>query len=259
MVYDVILYNGEREIFELRYNILKDMVDKFIVVEFLQTFSGKEKTPEEFLEFPKVEHQVMSSGVYKDEYVPPEMYPNFAIEYAQRETLKKACGDIKDNDIVFVGDVDEIWSEEAIRGWDLTNTVFKIQQIVYYYYLNNRWNRDWAGTFVSKWKNIKNKSWNTLRAGPGERLDSPESFRYLIRDGGWHFTNCMSLEEIKRKIESYSHQEYNTEFFKHDLEKKREQNIDYYGLFFPVHIDEENWPQYLKDNREKYAHLCKKY
>ena len=43
MIYDVVCYNGEKELFEIRYNILKDFVDEFIVVEFDKTFSGQLK------------------------------------------------------------------------------------------------------------------------------------------------------------------------------------------------------------------------
>ena len=40
----MVCYNGERELFEIRYNILKDVVDEFIVVEFDKTFSGSPKS-----------------------------------------------------------------------------------------------------------------------------------------------------------------------------------------------------------------------
>lgn len=250
MVIDITLYNGEREIFEIRYNILKDIVDEFIVVEYLETFSGKDKYSSEPIMLPKVKHIVMSRGSYCDEFVPQVMYPNFNIEYAQREALKKACAHLKDDDIVYVGDVDEIWKPKEIG-----DGVYKLEQLMYYYYVNNRWDRNWTGTFVGHWKDIKNISWNTARQGEGQRMDNPSTFPNLIKDGGWHFTNCMSLEEIKKKIESYSHQEYNTDNFKNQLPYKIENNIDYYGRPFPVLIDNENLPDYLLQNKEEYKHL----
>lgn len=259
MVIDVVLYNGEQEMFEIRYNILKDVVGEFILVEGEQTFSGKDKI------FPhiamsKVRHHILRKDSCRGISVPAEMYPNFNIEYAQREAMKQACSHLKDGDIVFVGDVDEIWNPEILKSWDhvINNMfMFKLEQKMYYYFINNRWNRDWAGTFVGHWQDLKNISWNTARQGPGQRMDQPSSFFNLIRNAGWHFTNCMPLAEIKRKLESYSHQEYNNPSFKDSLLYKMENNIDYYGIKFPENLDEENLPQYLKDNKEKYKHLWK--
>ena len=43
MIIDTTTFNGERELFDIRYNVLKDYVDEFRVIEFDQTFSGKPK------------------------------------------------------------------------------------------------------------------------------------------------------------------------------------------------------------------------
>ena len=42
-IIDVITFNGESEIWDIRYNILKNYVDEFVVLEFNETFSGKPK------------------------------------------------------------------------------------------------------------------------------------------------------------------------------------------------------------------------
>jgi len=44
-VFDLFTFAGEYDLLEIRFNILKDYVDKFIVVEFDKTFSGKNKQP----------------------------------------------------------------------------------------------------------------------------------------------------------------------------------------------------------------------
>ena len=43
MVVDIILYNGEQEILDIRLNVLYDYVGQFIIVEAPTTFSGKPK------------------------------------------------------------------------------------------------------------------------------------------------------------------------------------------------------------------------
>ena len=42
-LYDCFLLNDERELVEIRIRLLKDVVDKFVVVWAHETFTGKEK------------------------------------------------------------------------------------------------------------------------------------------------------------------------------------------------------------------------
>src|SRR6185503_20943331 len=73
-IIDTILYNGEEDLFDLRYNILKDVVDEFVVAEAQTTFSGK---PKELLfdgsKYPKARHFVID-----------ENYPKEEVDQAQR-------------------------------------------------------------------------------------------------------------------------------------------------------------------------------
>ena len=43
MVIDIFTYNGEKELLDIRLNVLYQFVDKFIILESPTTFSGKEK------------------------------------------------------------------------------------------------------------------------------------------------------------------------------------------------------------------------
>ena len=49
-------------------------------------------------------------------------------------------------------------------------------------------------------------------------------------EGGWHFS-FKDAESIRRKIKSYSHQEYNTKEFTDikNIEQKISKNIDLFG------------------------------
>jgi beta-1,4-mannosyl-glycoprotein beta-1,4-N-acetylglucosaminyltransferase len=122
------------------------------------------------------------------------------------------------------------------------------------YYLNNRSSENWAGTIVTKYKNIKNGCLNDMRANPVEFLD----------DGGWHFTNMGGVEAIKQKIEAYDHQEFNTPEIKAKIEKRMKNNRDYVGRIFDFRwrrfkfwVDESDLPEYLKAHKEHYQHLFK--
>jgi hypothetical protein len=41
------------------------------------------------------------------------------------------------------------------------------------------------------------------------------------------------------------------------LEENIENNQDFLGRNFIYKVDESQWPEYLKENREKYLHLLK--
>src|SRR3990167_10866382 len=119
MIYDVVSYNGEKELFEIRYNILKDYVDEFIIVEFDKTFSGKDKfmRPINLVWPPKVKHFLVTEEQYSKYKELAESSPNTKgaehckLEFMQKESIKDALAihHLKDDDIVFIGDCDEIW------------------------------------------------------------------------------------------------------------------------------------------------------
>lgn len=238
MIIDACLYNGEREIFDLRYNILKDYVDEFVVVEFGKTFSGKLK-PAHPINLPKVSYHFFTQ--VKD--LKPDLPPAFAMEYNQREMIKECLTHLSDDDVVYMGDCDEIWDTNVL--WSFPS---KIKLRVYAYYLNNRSDEWFAlGPVVAQYKDLKDKSLNKLR-----------SELHLTKDyHGWHFTNMGGLDKLKYKIESYGHQEFNVPQVKNNLEQQIEQNKDYIGRDFKMWIDESDWPPWLKEHRQDYKHMLK--
>ena len=114
-IIDVCIYNGEKDLFEIRYNILKDYVDEFIVVEFDKTFSGQPK-PWRFIEynFKNVYYHGLEEKDYLKYKELAENSPNtkgaehWKREFMQKESIKDCLTHLKDDDIVFIGDTDEI-------------------------------------------------------------------------------------------------------------------------------------------------------
>src|SRR3990167_10886620 len=146
MIIDVCSYNGEIELFDLRYNILSPFVDQFIVVEFDKTFSGQSK-PWRFIEdfkgykFKNVCYHGMEEKDYSKYKELAESSPNtkgaehWKLEFMQKESIKDALAihHLKDDDIVFIGDCDEIWDKKALEI-DLCQ---KLKLRVFTYFLNN--------------------------------------------------------------------------------------------------------------------------
>ena len=237
MVIDAILYNGERDIFDLRYNVLKDVVDEFVVVEFGKTFSGKDKEAHP-INLPKVSYHFFTQ--VKD--LKPNLPPAFATEYNQREMIKQCLKHLDGDEWVFIGDCDEIWEP----NFEIPEDRIKFRLRVYAYYLNNRSSEDFAlGPILARYHTVRANRINDLRT---QTPLSPEL-------SGWHFTNMGGAERLKEKIESYGHQEFNTPEVKDNLEERIKRNQDYVGRNFTFWKDESDWPEYLKNNKDKYNHL----
>lgn len=258
---DCFSFNGELDLLELRLNILDKVVDQFIICESTQTFTGLPK-PLYFLEnkerytkwLPKIKHFIMASEDFildRDSDNSPGVPHNldwWRREYTQKESMRYALTHLQDDDMIFIGDADEIWNPD---NFPLSGR-WKLEQLVYAYYLNNRSSEWWEGTSVMPYGLIRKYTLDDLRAHDHHKRPIEKAPTY--KDCGWHFTNMGGIEFIKRKMNSYSHQEINTNENQNLLERRMAENKDFIGRDFKMWLDESEWPQYLKDNREGYRY-----
>lgn len=283
-IYDVFAFFNELDLLEIRLNILDDYVDYFVIVEATETFSGHPKPlyySENKERYKKWSHKIIHcvvDTVPRDEEdlrhrllnpnidLLEKQTVNYALashtvglgvshwlkEFYIKESIKKALVGLNDNDICYVSDLDEIWNPELIIDYS-KDDIFKPRQVAYVYYLNNRsdehW-RDWTGTMVTKYKNIKNSSLcGLLKNGATRQIG--------LRNGGWHFTFQGGAEGAKRKIEESNHPWYKAETTLPDLDKKVQENRDYKGRNFKFWVDESQLPKYLIQNKDKYQKYFK--
>lgn len=239
-VFDCFTYNGEEDILKIRMEILDPFVDYFVICESQQTFSGKPKEIYYKGDNPKVIHIISPNMLTSD---------SFARAGYQKEYLKNGLKNAKDGDIIYFGDVDEIWKPQKVG-----EEVYNLRQLNYSYFLNNRSSEEWVGTIVGKWKTIKTNTFNYWR----------KNHIHILPNGGWHFTNLGGADQIRKKLESYDHQEFNHESIKSQIENRIEnnedyvgRNIDWQGKPFSFWIDEVDLPKYLLDNKSTYKHLWK--
>lgn len=262
-VIDIFSFNGESDILELRLNILDKYVDEFIICEGDETTAGKAK-PRYFEEnreryskwLHKIKYYIFSP--YTDPAlslladtspgVPKDMHW-WRREFIQKESMRYALTHLKDDDKVFIGDVDEIWNPLI----EYPNGRAELHQTVYTYWLNNKSSEYWTGTSLMLYKDIKTDTLDNLRAYDTMRayMKAP-----VIKNAGWHFTNIGGIDFIKRKIQSYAHQEFNNEYTLNLIEQRVKNNQDYLGRDFKLGIDENDWPEYLKQHKDKYSQLC---
>lgn len=264
-VIDVVTYNGEWELFEIRYNLLKDYVDEFRVVEFDTTFSGNDKsnyadlTADVFWDaiyhWPKVRYYPIEESQwskYKDLALssPNTKYgkdaSHWVREFCQKESIKDCLTDLKDDDIVFIGDVDEIWDPEHMRYLETAKEPEKIKLLVYTYWLNNRSSEQFWGTLISPYVWIKNGVLNHLRVNAEKSKGTY----------GWHFTSLAPY--LRQKLlDSYTEESYATPWVMNNLEGNIKQNKDFLGRDFTFKVDESDWPPWLAQHRQDYKHLLK--
>lgn len=280
-VYDIFTFFNELELLEIRLNILDEHVDYFVIIESTETFSGKPKRlfydenkerfarwhhkiihhvtsdtpagPDELKErltkpdITELDKEVITSTLSSDNYSMEHIH--WFKEFYQKESIKKALVGLSDNDLCFVSDLDEIWNPN-VRFDYLNEKVFRLRQLMYSYFLNNRSSEKWAGTLATRYENIRKNCLNYLR-DPGKT-----QYDY-IKNGGWHFTNVGGPDRIRTKLESYGHQEFNNDSIKSDLENKIASNKDFIGRKFKFWVDETNLPEYIINNRTTYQDLFK--
>src|SRR3990167_9607531 len=257
MIIDCFTFNGEYDLLEIRLNVLNSYVDEFIIVEFDKTFSGKPK-PAYYLEqrgryekwWHKINYRTYEEKDYSKYLELAKSSPNtqgadhWKREFCQKECLKDALIGLSNDDIIFIGDVDEVWYPGVYHPFNPQ----KLKLKVYSYWLNNRSSEQFWGTLLAEYKDIKNECLNHLRS------NSPKQ----EQDTGWHFTSMGGHKEIYRKLtDSYTEESYATDWVLRNLEENVDNNKDFLGRNFNYWIDESEWPPYLKDKREKYKHLLK--
>lgn len=281
-IYDIFTFFNELDLLEIRLNILYPYVDHFVIIESTQTFSGLPKklvyqeNKERFAKFQEkiihfviddtpadekelrqrllepqissLDKEIINNALTTDNVIPGIVH--WFKEFYQKEMIKKSLVNLNDNDICFVSDVDEIWNPEVVIDYT-KDDIFKLRQDVYVYYLNNRSSEPWAGTLVTKYKNIKNGCLNHLRTV------TKTKYTY-IKNGGWHFTNQGGAEQITKKVEaSYSQDDYNTDDVKSKIAERMKSNTDYIGRGFRFWTEEKKLPKFLLEHKQNYRSYFK--
>jgi len=210
----------EKELLELRVNLLKDHVDKFIISETNKTHNGDSK---EFickkviddLNLPKDKIQVIETIIPEDHEITPEecdyVYSseakstkpkNWSRERIQRDALMNHIDEYDDDTVFIMSDCDEIINPNFLSNFSnicrsLDDNIIKVPLVL----LEGRADKriydndipvDWDRSMVlCTKKHLKNGG--TPTKFRGEYLNPfPPLWIYqnekLVKDCGWHFT-----------------------------------------------------------------------
>lgn len=245
MIYDCILYNGEKELLEIRLNetcLCNDFVTT-IIVEANKTHTGWDKPL--YFEEHKKEFSRFNIMYYVVEDLRPECSPRMR-EADQRNMIMTALkfNEPKDSDVVIISDVDEIPRAKQIDKFKPNMEFAALIQDKYAYYLNClESEQSWDRARIMTWGYLKNKM-------PEEVRNS--GYDFSIHDAGFHYSWVI---EPLRKLESFSHTELDTP---ENIDRvQRKENIWNDDKFKIIDINLSH-PEYLFKNQEKFSSLiCK--
>ena len=284
-IIDTTTYFEEKMMMDIRLNILNPFVDKFIVCESRYSHSGKEKdikfNKKDFPQFEeKITHLILdkepSDIIKKDNLNTLELRLNSISRIKeQRNFIGNSLKDYSSEDYVVYSDNDEI---PNLEQFDLRKNRKKIvifnQKLFYYKFNLSLPNIDWFGSKACKIKNLKNI--DLLRAIKNKKYqfyrfdtcfsDIKHQSVNIVLDGGWHFSNLKSVEELERKyLNDENHSEYEAQGHTIDRIKENIKNksIDYnhqakqdsadrFNSTKLQLIDLEILPNYIKQNLDKY-------
>jgi beta-1,4-mannosyl-glycoprotein beta-1,4-N-acetylglucosaminyltransferase len=263
-VYDCFPFCNELDQLEIRLNELNDEVDYFVLVEGTETHSGEpkplyfEENKERFKAWlPKIRHIVVDKWPVYD---PNSTDSPWARERTQRQAILEGIQDAGPYDILILGDADEIMSAKALKGYRRYMGMMRLEQNLYYYFLNYQ-STDHGG----KWQEsriVPVAEFREKKMDPCFARYYPDTQIKNLKDAGWHFSFQGGVDEVIRKVQSYSHQEYNKpEILNRDrVERMIEEGKDVFGrenmTYRTVDID-DTFPKYLQNNQHKFRRMIR--
>jgi len=292
-IYDCTTFYSEHMMLDVRFHVLNDYVEKFIVTESLYSHSGQPK---------KLNFDINNYPKFKDKiiYLVIDQEPDDLIKIEntkEHQGLKrinslkrielsynymmKATENLANDDLIILSDNDEIPNLNSKQFKQSNKNVFIFKQLFFYYKFNLLYDlMPWFGSKACKKKSLKSFSWlRNLKSKKYSfwRLDTYFNENKLtnleiIKDGGWHFTNIKTPEELYIKMTNFGH---HNEFelsglTVEDLRKKIDEGVVFYNHFLDQ-TDQNKWnydyklkkinidllPKYLQDNSEKFKEWFK--
>jgi beta-1,4-mannosyl-glycoprotein beta-1,4-N-acetylglucosaminyltransferase len=215
-IFNCFTFFNELDLLEFSLKLLDSSVDHFVIVESNLTHSGEPK-PYYF----EANKKRFEPWLHKITYVPVKQSAeglhfnknessynptsaSWKLENEQREALSIVKTMAGDDDLIILGDLDEIPDPAVLKKIRPANEPRALSLLFHYYFMNcqnvgtERW---WNGSIIASGKQFRDLSPQLLR---DNRNNYP-----IIKKGGWHFSYLGGLEKIKYKLASFAHTEFN--------------------------------------------------
>ena len=223
------MYFNEDVVLDIRLNTLDKHVDYFVIVESSFTHKGEKRELQfDNKKFEKFKNKIIYlvydkrpinikeilNDDHEDDKSRKYISNSILRENGQRNFILNGLEDANEEDLILISDVDEIPNLENLEIGNINQKIIMFKQEMFYYKFNLKLpNFNWTGTKACKKKYLKSPQW--LRNIKDRKyslyrfdvLFSETKFIDLkiIENGGWHFTNLKSAEEIEHKLRSYLH------------------------------------------------------
>lgn len=264
MIIDCFPFFNELDLLEIRLNVLNDVVNKFVLVEASKTqslidkpfyFEENKDRYSKFLD--KIIHVKITDYPKKD---------GWAMENYQRNCIVKGLQqlELKEEDIIGVSDLDEIWFPEIKDKFEeyfkeVKFISVEMKYLVFYLNLETV-DKKWIGTIFAKAKDLINYTPQNLR--------NIKDHVSHVEEAGWHFGYQGGKEKVYNKylscIEPLDKSKIPS---KEDFFKQFDDRIKHEGSFIysddinntSVKLNkinvEDNLPKYISSNIDKYNHM----
>lgn len=276
MIYDCFQFFNELDILKIRLEVMDSIVDRFVISEATETFSGLKKplyyeeNKKLFEKFQdKIIHVVVDDTPAGDTH---------ARDTFQKNAVTRGLKDCTTDDIIIFSDLDEIPNPEKIRNilqHFEEDKIYHFAQRLFYCYLNMEElsgnllsyagefegiaEKKWIGTKMLSYKLLKENNWLL-----GElRFPERKEIGIRVADGGWHFgyMGGSGEKDIKKRVQeklvSAAHQEYNSKYIINNVADQIKDGKDLFGRnakFVRCEID-ESYPEYIREHQEELSFL----
>lgn len=269
-IYDCIIFFDENFLLDIRFNILDKFVDYFVVVESNKTWQNNfKKFNFDFKKFKKFTSKIIYVKV-KD--MPSGNNP-WIRENFQRNCIMRGLVNSKDNDIIMISDADEIPNPYKISEFNSKRKYCVLEQKLFYYKLNllNVTHPNWYGSKICLKKYLKSPQWLRnlkIKKRPLWRIDKIK-LNYVIENGGWHFSNLKSPQDLLYKYKNLCEYKDDHVFFNSIDEKFLDQKVIKYNIdnkldiigrdceYKKIKID-SSFPKYIYDYQKKFKSWIEK-
>ena len=274
---------------DVRFNILDENVHKFIVVESLFSHSGnKKKLNFDINNFRKFKDKIVYLVIENEPENIDFAYGKDTPSHIKRlnslkrieqsyDYMRKGIAEASDEDLIILSDNDEIPNLKSREFLNCNNDKILIfEQLFFYYKFDLLYDRmPWYGSKACKKKSLKSFSWlRNLKNKeyPFWRVDAhftknKSMYSHIVKNGGWHFTNVKSAEDLYEKYKNFGHHnEFEDSGITLDIIKKQiaDAEVNYnhsadktandkYSFSYKLKkINTEILPEYLSLNSTKY-------
>ncbi|CAK7994524.1 Glycosyltransferase family 17 [uncultured virus] len=205
---DVFLFCNELDLLELRLTETDDVVDYFVIVEATQTFTRTHK-PLNY-QANKDRYKKWHSKII---YLVIENFPettdawkieSFCRNFAQ-DKLKEICDG---ETLILSSDLDEIANPDILEMCKYQTMIEAkvLEMPLYYYNTQCKSIHPWRRAAIVKYSVFITKYHGNL-----QHLRDTTFQMGIIEKAGWHFSYFLTYEQIRYKLQAFSHTEYSTE------------------------------------------------